>query len=101
MRSQVAFTGKPLVSTCREQHADQHGFTLQPPASAGSQPFAADQKPEESEGDEGPRLRRIIVASSVHGCGGIFYVPHVGEGNQILQVKPSKSMDMIRGHSID
>jgi hypothetical protein len=72
---------------------------MQPPASAGSQPFAADQKPEESEGDEGPRLRRIIVASCVHGRVVAFYAPCLKGRNQILQVKSSKTVDMIRGYS--
>jgi hypothetical protein len=34
----------------------------------------------------------------MHGCGGTFYAPCAREETQILQVKPSKSVEMIGGH---
>jgi hypothetical protein len=45
--------------------------------------------------------RRIIGASDMHGCvGGILRVTGRG-GNQILQVKSSKSVEVIRGYITD
>jgi hypothetical protein len=35
----------------------------------------------------------------MHGRVGAFYAPRAGEGNPMLPVKASTSMDMMRGHS--
>jgi hypothetical protein len=45
-------------------------------------------------------MRRVMGASCIHGRVGAFYAPQVGEGNQILQDYTSKSVEKIRGHSI-
>jgi hypothetical protein len=43
-------------------------------------------------------VRRVMVASYMHGCVEAFYARRVGEGNQILQMKSFKSVEMIHGH---
>ena len=45
-------------------------------------------------------MRHGMGASCVHGRVGAFYARRTGEGNEILQVKSSKSVELIRGHSI-
>jgi hypothetical protein len=42
---------------------------------------------------------RVMRASCVHRHLEVFYAPYAREENQILQVKSSKSMDIIRGHT--
>ena len=45
-------------------------------------------------------MRHGMGSSCVHGRVGAFYARRTGEGNEILQVKSSKSVELIRGHSI-
>jgi hypothetical protein len=40
-----------------------------------------------------------MEASCVHGQVGAFYASCAGEGNQILQMKLSQSVESIHGHS--
>jgi hypothetical protein len=44
-------------------------------------------------------VRRGMVVSCVYGRVRAFYPPCAREGNPILQVKSSKSVEAIRGHS--
>jgi hypothetical protein len=46
-------------------------------------------------------VRRVMVTSSVHGYVGAFYAPRAKEGNQILHMKPSTSVEPSRGYTTD
>src|SRR5215831_13508344 len=57
-------------------------------------------RPLQARPTRSPSVRRLLEASYRYGRLAAFYAPRASEGTQMLQVKPSTSVDMIRGHSI-